>query len=75
MVAIESYPCDRYTDSDDGQDGTELGYTLSDANPDTDLSIFQPDLDPSTTSNPLDSDTDNDGLLDGEEDANHNGRS
>jgi hypothetical protein len=53
-------------------DGTELGYTLSDSNPDT--GIFQPDLDPSTTTDPLDDDSDKDGLLDGQEDTNHNGR-
>jgi len=45
---------------------------LSDANPDT--GKFQPDLDPSTTTDPLDDDSDKDGLLDGQEDTNHNGR-
>ena len=70
----ETDPCIRDTDEDGLQDGTELGYTLSDANPDTNPSIFQPDLDPSTATDPLDDDSDNDGLLDGEEDANHNGR-
>ncbi|MDB4442343.1 hypothetical protein N9219_02870 [bacterium] len=70
----ETDPCDIDTDNDGIQDGTELGYTLSDANPDTNTGIFQPDLDPSTTTNPLDDDTDNDGVLDGEEDANHNGK-
>ncbi len=70
----ETDPCVRDTDGDDLQDGTELGYTLSEANPDTKLSIFQPDLDPSTTTDPLDADSDNDSLLDGQEDANHNGR-
>ena len=70
----ETDPCNRDTDGDGIQDGTELGYTLSDANPDTNTNIFQPDLDPSTTTDPLDDDTDNDGLPDGQEDANHNGR-
>ena len=36
--------------------------------------IFKPDLDPATTTNPLNDDPDNDGWLDGEEDKNHNGR-
>ena len=40
----------------------------------TDTGIFQPDLDPSTTTDPLMDDSDNDGLSDGEEDSNHNGR-
>ena len=35
---------------------------------------FQPDLDPSTTTDPNKADTDGDKLLDGTEDANHNGR-
>ena len=66
----------RLTDSDnDGiQDGTESGYTLSDIGNDTNTDIFQPDLDPSTTTIPTDSDTDGDDLKDGEEDFNHNGR-
>ena len=70
----ETDPCDRDTDEDGIQDGTELGYALSDANPDTNPSIFQPDLDNTTTTNPRDEDTDGDGLFDGEEDINHNGR-
>jgi len=37
------------------------------------MAIFQPDQDPKTTTNPLDADTDDDGRLDGQEDANHNG--
>ena len=56
------------------QDGTEIGLTDDDVGDDTDPSVFQPDLDPSTTTDPLDSDSDDDGWLDGEEDANHNGR-
>jgi len=34
---------------------------------------FQADWDPTTSTNPLDPDSDDDGLLDGEEDANHDG--
>ena len=70
----ETDPCDIDTDGDGIQDGTELRYTSSDANPDTNPSIFQPDLDPLTATDPLDDDTDNDGRLDGEEDTNQNGR-
>ncbi len=54
--------------------GTESGITLDDIGPDTDTTIFQPDLDPSTRTLPYDPDTDNDGIPDGVEDANQNGR-
>lgn len=73
-------PCESDTDKDGIQDGREQGYTINglDAErvigPDTDTKIFQPDQDPTTTTNPLDNDSDNDGLSDGEEDLNHNGR-
>jgi len=70
----ESHPCQVDTDGDGIQDGTELGYTSGDVGVDTNTGIFQPDLDPSTTTDPLNTDTDGDGLLDGEEDPNHNGR-
>jgi hypothetical protein len=77
----ETDPCDVDTDGDGIQDGTELGYTISGdpdpdkkVTPDTDLSIFQEDEDPLTTTDPLDPDTDNDGLLDGQEDTNFNGK-
>ena len=42
--------------------------------PYTDINLFQPDLDSSTFSNPLAQDSDGDGLLDGQEDTNRNGR-
>jgi hypothetical protein len=70
-------------DSDDDgiQDGTELGVTTPVADPDgagplkgTDMAVFQPDLDPTSSTDPLDADTDDDGWLDGQEDKNHNGR-
>ena len=69
----ETNPCSVDTDGDGIQDRTELGYTLSDIGPDTDTNVFQPDMDDTTTTDPLDEDSDNDGLLDGQEDANHNG--
>lgn len=61
------------TDNDGIQDGTELGITMDDIGPDTDTDVFQPDFDPTTTTDPLDNDTDDDFILDGMEDANHNG--
>ncbi len=69
----ETDPCDVDTDDDGIQDGTELGYT-SGHTTDTNIGIFQPDLDDATTTFPLDADSDDDGILDGEEDANGNGR-
>jgi hypothetical protein len=54
--------------------GTELGYTAADIELGTDTALFQPELDPSTQTDPLDPDSDGDGLKDGYEDANQNGR-
>lgn len=67
----ETDPCDVDSDDDNIQDGTELGIIAG--VPDTNLSIFVPDADPTTTTLPRDSDTDDDGLDDGVEDANFNG--
>ena len=61
----ETDPCIIDTDGDGIQDGTELGYTLTDVGPDTDLGVFQPDSDPSSTTDPLDEDTDDDTMPDG----------
>lgn len=72
--AGENDPCIGDTDGDGIQDGTELGLTLGDIGDDTDTTVFQADLDPSTTTDPLDADSDSDGILDGKEDLNHNGR-
>ena len=70
----ETNPCTADSDGDGIQDGTESGYTAAMVGPDTDLSVFKPDLDPATKTNPLNSDTDGDGLTDGQEDLNKNGR-
>jgi len=70
----ESSPRNKDTDGDGIQDGTELGYTLDVISDYTDTAIFQPDLDPLTTTDPTKPDSDGDGLKDGEEDSNHNGR-
>ncbi len=79
--AGETDPCSIDTDGDGIQDGTESGITEPVSDPDgsgpllgTDTAIFQPDLDPATTTDPLLEDTDGDGLTDGEEDPNFNGR-
>ena len=70
----ETNPCNNDTDGDRIQDGTELGYPLSYITPYTNPDNFQPDLDPSTITDPLLEDTDRDGLTDGQEDLNTNGR-
>ncbi len=66
-------------DSDDDglPDGLEIGITLEQWHPDTDISAghFQPDADGGeTTTNHLNPDTDSGGVRDGDEDANRNGR-
>jgi hypothetical protein len=74
---IGIYKTDPYnsdTDGDGLQDGTEVGLTLDDVGPDTDLSFFIPDADPSSTTFPTVGDTDGDGMEDGEEDSNQNGK-
>ena len=81
----ETDPCNRDTDGDKIQDGTEKGLTLDDINnipakyvaillADTDTDIFQPDEDPSTTTDATCADTDSDGITDGDEDTNQNGK-
>ena len=71
------------SDGDGVHDGTETGVTEpvpagtnenGFAFDGTDVSVFVPDGDPSTTTSPINSDTDGDGAQDGAEDANHNGR-
>ena len=77
----ETDSCDADSDGDGIQDGTELGITSPVADPDgdgpskgTDVAVFVPDADPSTTTDPRNADMDGDGLKDGEEDANFNGK-
>lgn len=79
--AGETDPCNPDTDGDGIQDGTERGITTAIPDPDgagplkgTDTGVFQPDMDPSTVTDPLTADSDGDGVSDGGEDANHNGR-
>lgn len=77
----ETDPAHADTDGDDLPDGLELGVTTPVADPDgpgkllaTDLSMFQQDIDPATTTDPRRADSDIDRLNDGAEDKNHNGR-
>ena len=68
----------RDTDLDGLTDGVERGQTCNVAGGQTDQACVTsgqcvPDANPGTTTNPLDSDQDNDDLLDGAEDSNHNG--
>jgi uncharacterized repeat protein (TIGR01451 family)/uncharacterized protein (TIGR03382 family) len=61
------------TDGDGLGDGLERGLSQPQGQ-DTDLARFRPDSDPSTTTNPLDKDSDDDRLEDGEEDTDGDGR-
>ncbi len=70
----ETNPRRADSDGDGLKDGTELGYTLADAGPGTNPAFFRPDLDPTTTTDPLNADMDGDWLTDAEEDVNRNGR-
>ena len=76
----ETDPCSIDTDGDGIQDGTELGITEPVPDPDgegpllgTDTNVFIADADPSTKTDPLDEDSDDDGFSDGVEDTNQNG--
>jgi len=78
--AGETDPCNADTDGDGIPDGTELGRTVGVPDPDgdgpllgTDLTVFVPDADPRTTTNPRATDSDGDGYPDGVEDTNRNG--
>jgi len=76
----ETDPKNPDTDGDFLQDGTELKVTTGVPDPDgagclkgTDTSKFIPDADPATGTKPRDDDSDDDGILDGNEDKNHDG--
>jgi outer membrane protein OmpA-like peptidoglycan-associated protein len=62
-------------DSDDDglYDGTEQGVSTPPAGTNVGAGHFIPDSDPGTTTSPIDDDTDNGGVPDGSEDANHDG--
>ncbi len=76
----ETDPRDFDTDHDGIWDGIELGVTTPVADPDgngpllgTNTAVWRPDADPTTKTDPTNPDTDGDGVLDGDEDWNHNG--
>lgn len=70
--AGETDPAKWDTDEDYLPDGLEIGLTEP-QHEDTDINDFIADTDPTTKTDPTDSDCDGDGLLDGIEDINHNG--
>ncbi len=65
-------PCNRDSDNDGLSDGVEVGKIATVSL--TCGSTFVPDAQPNSKSIPTDGDTDKDGVADGDEDANHNGR-
>ena len=74
-------PLDADTDDDGLLDGVEASVVALVEDPDgagpltgTEPDFFVPDADPSTATSPVAPDTDGDGVNDGLEDANHNGR-
>ena len=66
-------PLDPDTDGDTLGDGLELGL-VTPQGVGTDMASFTADLDPTTTTNPRDLDTDDGSVFDGAEDVNANGR-
>jgi len=64
------------SDNDGIYDGTEMGIGIDDLHPDTDITAgyLVIDEDNSTTTDPLDWDTDGDEIADGEEDLDHDGK-
>jgi hypothetical protein len=70
----ESDPCDADTDGDLLLDGLERGLVEPQSPGHTDLAVFEPDADPTTTTSPVRWDTDGGTVGDGVEDADHNGR-
>jgi outer membrane protein OmpA-like peptidoglycan-associated protein len=69
----ETNPRDFDSDDDQLSDGLERGLATPEGG-DTNPGTFRPDRDPTTRTDPLKSDTDEGGVLDGIEDRNHNGR-
>jgi hypothetical protein len=77
----ETGSTDNDSDNDGLPDGLERGVSTPVVDPDgngpllgTDISVWRPDADPATMTDPLKPDTDGDGVLDGDEDWNHDGR-
>ena len=72
--AIESDPADPDTDNDFLKDGLEAGLVAGDIGTDLGAGNFSPDQDPLTMTRFVLPDTDGGGALDGDEDADRNGR-
>ncbi|MEQ9059878.1 MAG: LamG-like jellyroll fold domain-containing protein [Gammaproteobacteria bacterium] len=77
----ETDGCEFDSDQDGLSDGVELGVEFPVSDPDgagelmgTNIDVFVADADPSTTTDPRNPDSDGDGIIDGEEDPNFNGR-
>jgi len=77
----ETSPAQRDSDGDGIADGVERGLTSGVGDPDgegplraTEPTLFIADADPASATSPLLADTDGDGIGDGQEDANRNGR-
>ncbi len=78
VMTTHTDPLQRDSDHDRIQDGTELGLVLADivaggAAVGTSTTIFVPDADPASTTDPRLADSDTGGRLDGFEDSNRNG--
>ena len=75
-IELGADPTNPDSDGDGVLDGTEAGIAADEIHPDTDMDagVCVPDVDPGTTTDPSDEDTDDGGNTDGEEDANGNGR-
>lgn len=69
----ETDPKNPDSDGDGLKDGTERGL-IAPEGADTDADLFVPDADPTTTTDPMDWDTDDGSVSDGAEDVNLNGR-
>jgi hypothetical protein len=69
----ETDPKNPDSDGDGLKDGTERGL-IAPEGADTDADLFLPDADPTTTTDPMDWDTDDGSVSDGAEDVNLNGR-
>ena len=69
----ETDPSNPDSDGDGLQDGTEVGLIAPEGN-DTDPAVFVADADPLTTTDPMDTDTDDGSVSEGIEDTNRNGR-
>ncbi|MEM3396750.1 MAG: CARDB domain-containing protein [Thermoplasmata archaeon] len=73
VLALGTSPLVWDSDLDFLSDGLEIGLVQPQGN-NTNMSLFVADTDPVTTTNPGDDDSDDDGIIDGNEDVNRNGQ-